>query len=187
MMDIRDRLDLARAKSELEGDRITVGLAICGVSSGGMPVFEALRKARLGVPVVRVGCIGMCYNEPLVTVTLNGKKSIYGKVTKENVKKLIGCIRNRKECKGLLVCHDIDELEFYRKQKRLVMENCGIIEPLNLGHYVTRGGYSGLARALGLKPADVVDEIRKSGLRGRGGAGFPTWMKWDMLVKKSGK
>jgi len=187
MMDVSKRFDVESAKKQMEGDRITVGLAICGVSSGGLPVFEALKKARLGIPVVRVGCIGMCYNEPLVTVRQKGKQSIYGKVTIDNVQTLIRCIKAGKECKELLICHDIKELEFYKKQKRLVMENCGVTEPLSIDQYVAKGGYSGLAKVLGMKPAEVIEEIKKSKLRGRGGAGFPTWMKWNILAGKTGK
>jgi len=181
------RFDLEKARQELEGDRVTVGLAICGVSSGGLPVFDALREAGLGLPVVRVGCIGMCHNEPVVTVRQRGKQSVYGKVTRENVGMLAACIKRGEVCKELLVCHDIRELDFYRKQKRLVMENCGITEPLSIGQYAARGGYSGLARALGMKPLEVIEEIKMSKLRGRGGAGFPTWIKWNILAGKQGK
>ncbi|MFH0956338.1 MAG: NADH-quinone oxidoreductase subunit F, partial [Candidatus Aenigmatarchaeota archaeon] len=187
MMDLGKKLDLEMARKKLSSDRVTVGLAICGVSAGGLAVLDELRKARLSMPVVRVGCIGMCHNEPIVTVVQDGKQAIYGKVSKENVGKLIACIRKGTECKELLVCHDINELPFYKKQKRLVMENCGVTEPLDLAQYVARGGYSGLSRALSMKPADVIAEIRDSGLRGRGGAGFPTWKKWDMIAGKSGK
>jgi NADH:ubiquinone oxidoreductase subunit F (NADH-binding)/NAD-dependent dihydropyrimidine dehydrogenase PreA subunit/(2Fe-2S) ferredoxin len=187
MIDVMLEFDVEKAKRQLEGDRITVGLAICGVSSGGMPVFEALKGAELGIPVERVGCIGMCYNEPIVTVRQNGKQAVYGKVTKGNVNKLIACIKKGAECRELFVCHDLSELEFYRKQKRLVMSNCGVIDPLNINQYVSSGGYMGLSKALRMKPADVIEEVKKSGLRGRGGAGFPTWMKWNIIAGKQGK
>ena len=180
-------MNIDKAKKELESDRITVGLATCGISAGGEPVFEALKKAGLGINIERVGCIGMCYNEPLVTVFYDGKKSIYGNVTKDNVDKIIGCIRDKKECKELLVANDIDELDFYKKQKRLVMKNCGIISPLKLDQYISLGGYNGLKNALKLERKDVIEHIKRSGLRGRGGAGFPTAIKWGMIADKKGK
>lgn len=187
MIDLKERLDIEKARKEIDGDRITVGLAICGVSAGGLPVLEALQNANLGIPVERVGCIGMCYNEPIVTVRKNGKQSIYGKVTKENVNELIECLKENKECDKLLVAHDINELDFYKKQKRIVMENCGVINPLSIEQYIARDGYRGLINALKMQPKDVVEAIKKSGLRGRGGAGFPTGLKWSFIADKKGK
>jgi len=89
MADIFNKYNLKAVKKALDGDRITVGLATCGISAGGLPVYEALKAANLGLPVEKVGCIGMCYNEPIVTVRQNGRKSIYGLDTKDNVQKLI--------------------------------------------------------------------------------------------------
>lgn len=182
-----EKSGIEKAKAELSGDRITVGMATCGISAGALPVFEALQKAGLGIPVEKVGCIGMCYNEPIVSVKQQGKKAIYAKVTSQNIGALIECIRNKKECSELLACHDIMELDFYKKQKRWVMENCGIINPEKLEQYIALGGYSGLQNALTLSPKQLIEEIKKSGLRGRGGAGFFTGMKWSFIADKSGK
>ncbi|MBU0628182.1 MAG: 4Fe-4S binding protein [Nanoarchaeota archaeon] len=165
--------------------KITIGLATCGISAGAKPVFDALKDANL--PVEKVGCIGMCYNEPVVTVIDDNKKSIYGNVTIDNVNKLIECIKKGEECKELLVANDINELDFYKKQNRLVMENCGLIDPLNLEQYKENKGYSGLNNALKLEPKQVIEQIKISGLRGRGGAGFPTAIKWGFLADKKGK
>ncbi len=167
-------------------NKITVGLATCGISAGGLPVFERLKKANLGIPVEKVGCIGMCYNEPIVTLVRNDVRSIYGSITEDNVEELIVCIKEWKEHPNL-VAHDINEIDFYKKQKRLVMENCGTINPLELGQYLEAGGYSGLKKAMRMEPEQVIEEIRKSGLRGRGGAGFPTWLKWKFIAGKKGK
>jgi len=172
---------------EWEKDRITVGLATCGISAGGIPVFEALQKANLGISIEKVGCLGMCYNEPVVTVILAGKKSIYTKVTKDNVDKLIHCIKKREECQELFAGNSLKDIEFYKKQKRIIMENCGIIDPINIKQYLAREGYRGLQNALKKQPQQVIDDIKISGLRGRGGAGFPTWLKWNMLASKQGK
>jgi NADH-quinone oxidoreductase subunit F len=187
MIDPSSKFDIGKARQELEGDRITVGLAICGRAAGGMRVYEALRNAGLGLPVEMVGCIGMCHNEPIVTLKRNGQTSIYGKVTIDNVGMLIDCIRGWKECPELLICHDIGELDFYKKQKRLVMANCGIINPFKLEQYIARGGYDGLKKALGKLRKEVIDDITRSGLRGRGGAGFLTGKKWSFIADKQGK
>jgi NADH-quinone oxidoreductase subunit F len=188
MRDIFHEFDLKAVKKELEGDRVTVGLATCGISAGGLPVFDALSKANLGIPLQKVGCIGMCYNEPIVTVKQHGKKSIYALVTKDNVQKVIDAIKSNTICKELLVASDIYELDFYKKQKRIIMENCGHIDPLRLDHYLAVGGYTGLKSVLQkLSPADTISEVKRSQLRGRGGAGFSTGQKWEFISKAEGK
>jgi NADH-quinone oxidoreductase subunit F len=188
MRDIFHEFDLKAVKKELEGDRVTVGLATCGISAGGLLVFDALEKANLGIPLQKVGCIGMCYNEPIVTVRQHGKKSIYALVTKDNIQKVIDAIKSNTICKELFVASDIYELDFYKKQKRLVMENCGYIDPLRLDHYLAVGGYGGLKTVLQkLSPADTISEVKRSQLRGRGGAGFLTGQKWEFISKAEGK
>ncbi len=164
--------------------KITIGMSTCGISAGAEPVFEKLKKA--GLPVKKVGCIGMCYNEPLVTV-IDDKRMVYGPVTEDNVDELIQCIDEGKLCKKLLITDDLDSHEFYKKQTRLVMENCGLIEPLSLQEYFDNKGYDGLRNSLALKPEEVIDSIKVSGLRGRGGAGFPTWLKWSFIASRNGK
>ncbi|GAH30206.1 unnamed protein product, partial [marine sediment metagenome] len=79
------------------------------------------------------------------------------------------------------------ELPMLKPQVRIVLRNCGIIDPENINHYIAQGGYSGLVRALGMKPEEVIEEIKRSGLRGRGGAGFPTGLKWEFCRKAPGK
>jgi NADH-quinone oxidoreductase subunit F len=187
MIDINLMFDNEKTKKELYGDRITIGLATCGISAGGVPVYESLVNADLGINVEKVGCIGMCYLEPIVTVVFNGKKSIYGLVTKDNVAKLIDCIKNKKECKELLVANDINELDFFKSQKRVIMENCGVINPFRLDQYIIRNGYAGLLNAVKKTPNEIIDDIKKSGLRGRGGAGFSTGLKWSFIAVKQGK
>lgn len=188
MRDIFHQFDLDKARKELEGDRVTVGLATCGISAGGLKVYEALENANIGIPLQKVGCIGMCYNEPIVTVKQHGKKSIYALVTKDNVHKIIEAIKSNTTCKELFVASDIYELDFYKKQKRVIMENCGYTDPLRLDHYLAVGGYTGLKNVLlDMKPPEVISEIKRSQLRGRGGAGFLTGQKWEFIASKEGK
>lgn len=180
-------MNIEETKKELEGDRITVGLATCGISAGGIPVYDALKDADLGVRVEKVGCSGMCYNEPIVVLVRNGIKEIYGNVTKDNVQELIQCIREWKRCDKLFICNELEELDFYKKQKRIVMENCGMINPEKIDHYIAKEGYSGLKKAISLSPKEVIQKVIDSGLRGRGGAGFPTGKKWQFIAEKKGE
>jgi NADH-quinone oxidoreductase subunit F len=187
MKSITQIADLKRGYDELNSDRITVGMATCGISAGADKTFEKLKAANLGIMLDPVGCAGMCYAEPIVTVRQKGVYSIYGYVTEGKADLLIQAIRNNIVCTELLLGHKLEDIDYYKKQKRIMMQNCGKINPLNLNQYVACGGYSGLMAALKKKPEQVIEEVRISGLRGRGGAGFPTAQKWDIISKKTGK
>ncbi|MFW6378465.1 MAG: NADH-ubiquinone oxidoreductase-F iron-sulfur binding region domain-containing protein [Nanoarchaeota archaeon] len=178
--------DIRRAKRDLTGDRITVGLATCGRSAGALPIFEKLESASeqgtLDLPVMQTGCIGMCHNEPIVTVYRDGKQEIYGNVTEEHIDKLISHISRSRRYTPLFLTDDLQSMEFYRKQHRMILSNCGLIDPSRLDHYLFNGGYEGLKRALTMSREQVVEEIDKANLRGRGGAGFPTAKKWRFIT-----
>lgn len=189
MIDIKEKLsdEIKKGEDILSGDRITVGLATCGISAGGMPVFEALNNADLNIAVEKVGCAGMCYCEPIVTVVKDGKKTIYGYVTKDNVNKLIESIKSGQENEELKIANELEDLDFYKKQHKVVMANSGIISPLNLGQYIAKGGYEGLTNAVKEEPNNTIEKVKNAGLRGRGGAGFSTGMKWSFIAPKTGK
>ncbi|MFP4118896.1 MAG: NADH-ubiquinone oxidoreductase-F iron-sulfur binding region domain-containing protein [Candidatus Woesearchaeota archaeon] len=184
-------IDTSKAQRDLQADRITVGLATCGRSAGATPVYEKLKaahdKGSLKLPVMETGCIGMCYNEPLVTVYRNGSMEVYGNVTQEVVDEFIDTIRTGERYDRLFLTDNLSKLGFYKKQKRMVLGNCGIIDPSRLDQYILQGGYAGLKRALEISPEQVVDEIDNAGLRGRGGAGFPTARKWRFITGRDGK
>jgi NADH:ubiquinone oxidoreductase subunit F (NADH-binding) len=120
-------------------------------------------------------------------VRQDGLNSIYCKVTEDKVEKLIDAIRNKTVCQELFVGHALEDIDYYKKQKRLLMQNSGIINPLNLNQYVASSGYSGLTNALKMTPQEVIEEVTKAGLRGRGGAGFLTGTKWSLIAPKKGK
>jgi len=187
MKNLSDLIDIKKGERELSGDRITVGVATCGISAGALATLKALQEAGLGISVDTVGCSGMCYNEPIVTVKQNGAYSIYGHVTSDKAPKFIDSIKNGSICDDLFVAHDLSEIEYYLKQQRIVMENCGLINPLSIEQYAASGGFTGLHEALFMEPKEVVEVIKDSRLRGRGGAGFPTGMKWSFVVGKAGK
>jgi len=180
-------IDVEKGASELAGDRVTVGVATCGISAGAAATLSLLQEANLGMLVDPVGCSGACYNEPIVTVRKGGVFSIYSHVTRDAAGRLIECVRECKICDELFTATDLSEMEYYKKQQRLVMENCGIINPLKIEQYAARGGFAGLMEALYLEPKEVVEVVKESRLRGRGGAGFPTGMKWSFVVGKAGK
>ena len=162
-------------------------MATCGISAGADKTYEKLQESLLDIMIDPVGCAGMCYAEPIVTVMKDGLLSIYGHVTEEKVPMLVQSIKNNIVCSELLLGHSLEEIDYYRKQKRILMSNCGKINPLSLHQYIANGGYGGLTRALKLSSQDVIDEVKVSGLRGRGGAGFPTGTKWEIIAQKQGK
>lgn len=179
--------ELKNGFDELKGDRITVGVATCGVSAGADKTLKKLQESLLEIRIDPVGCTGMCYAEPIVTVMQKGIFSIYGHVTEEKVPLLVQAIRNNIVCNELLLGHSLQEIDYYKKQRRILMSNCGKINPLSIDQYVAAGGYNGLMKAIRMKPEEVIEEVKVAGLRGRGGAGFPTATKWSIIAKKEGK
>ncbi|HVY58779.1 MAG TPA: NADH-quinone oxidoreductase subunit NuoF [Xanthobacteraceae bacterium] len=143
---------------------------------------EAARR-QMDIEIVRNGSRGLMWLEPLVEVaTADGRKA-YGPITPEDVPSLLGgCFDGRPHPKQLGAPENIP---FLKRQTRLTFARCGITDPLSLEDYKRHGGYRGLERALSLGPAAVVDEVIKSGLRGRGGAGFPTGIKWRTVAQTS--
>src|SRR5262249_28968300 len=149
--------------------------------------------------VMLTGCLGLCYAEPLIEVVRpNGTAVIYQHVTADKAPTLVEAavagdgiarehalaVMNDRDSGGLPA---LNSLEFMRGQVRRLMVNCGITDPENIDHYIARGGYEGLVRALGLKPVQVIDEVKKSGLWGRGGAAFSTGLKWEFLYNAKRK
>ncbi|MBI5000904.1 MAG: NADH-quinone oxidoreductase subunit NuoF [Euryarchaeota archaeon] len=193
-----------RWKALLESDVpvIYVGAASCGRAAGAAKVEEAVR-AKLGdlsptARVVEVGCIGPCCLEPLVYVQRPGKAPIvYGDQSPETVAVVLESVLSKGDLlmdKALGVLSEgaqdgipsFYEHPMLKPQTRLVLRNCGIIDPVEIDHYFAREGYLGLKRALSMSPEEVVEEVRASGLRGRGGAGFPTSQKWTFCRKAQG-
>ncbi|MDD5312008.1 MAG: NADH-quinone oxidoreductase subunit NuoF [Dehalococcoidia bacterium] len=169
---------------------IKVGLASCGIAAGGSRVFgvfkSKLEGKDLDVELKPVGCIGMCYREVLVEVSSLKGRVFYGQVTPERVERIIDqhIIGGQPVAEWTVPQEEIDS--FMSRQKRIVLRNCGIINPESIEDYLDSGGYMALHKALTKTPLDVIDEITRSGLRGRGGAGFATGVKWLMTRKAAG-
>ncbi|MBM3298272.1 MAG: NADH-quinone oxidoreductase subunit F, partial [Candidatus Aminicenantes bacterium] len=183
-----------QALQDSERPVIYIGAGSCGLAAGAAEVIEAiegyLKKNGRRADILRVGCIGPCYLEPLVDVQMPGKPRVsYSNMSPSLVKGVLESFFEKGEpYKGRLVGHfgRNGNKEFPRffdhpmlaAQTRVVLRNCGIIDPENIDHYLAQDGYLGLERCLTMPWSDVLDEVKKSGLRGRGGAGFPTWRKW---------
>ena len=196
---------------------IRVGLGTCGVASGGRPVKAALDEAvaRIGsgIPVKAVGCGGMCHKEPIVEVVgHDGERQIFGDVDPGVARRLIRQhVLPRTAGRRLSVLVDRvadflfsdeawisldhrrvdtrngDEADYLRRQQRIVLENCGQVDPLNVDEYVARDGYRALETCLKQRtPEAVVEAMVASGLRGRGGGGFPTGRKWAIAREQPG-
>ncbi|MCQ2546670.1 MAG: NADH-quinone oxidoreductase subunit NuoF [Clostridia bacterium] len=169
-------------------------MGTCGISAGAIDVFEAM-KAELAekkdienVQIIPCGCAGMCTYEPIVEVVVPGKKRVtYVHVTPAMAEEIM-----YKHILGgdPVVKYTIDgefktlsEQNFYKKQKRVVLKNCGEINPEDIREYISKDGYQALAKAvLEMTPEDVIETMKASGLRGRGGGGFPTGMKWSFAA-----
>ncbi|MFT4302938.1 MAG: NADH-ubiquinone oxidoreductase-F iron-sulfur binding region domain-containing protein [Candidatus Woesearchaeota archaeon] len=168
-------------------DKITVGLATCGISAGAKDTLDELKKFVNDIPILDVGCSGMCFNEPVVVVQKNNVKQIYSKLTVDIVPRLIDAISNGRKLDEYYEGENLSEIDYYKKQKRIIMKRCGLITPTDIKHYISTGGFLGLVNALKVDPSDVIETVKLSGLRGRGGAGFLTGMKWQFLANNPEK
>jgi NADH:ubiquinone oxidoreductase subunit F (NADH-binding)/(2Fe-2S) ferredoxin/NAD-dependent dihydropyrimidine dehydrogenase PreA subunit len=172
---------------------------VCGgtacESNQGIALFSALKKAVEenglvnDVQVVRTGCLGFCEKGPIVkilpqdTFYVEVKPEDAAVIVKEHIVKGRVVSRLLYDKNQSKVNVGIEGIDFYQKQFRIVLRNCGVIDPDKIDEYIARDGYKALEKVLfEMKPQDVIDEISKSGLRGRGGAGFPTGKKWSFAA-----
>lgn len=172
-----------------------VGSATCGRAAGASEVLDRLRdciKAKgIEALVIEVGCIGLCYLEPLVIVHKPGAPRIcYGNIGPDEITTILeNHVLGDDPCQqwalGKMSPGDVDGIDDFnehpmlRGQVRRILRNCGIINPEDVGHCLARDGYRGFLRALEIGPDKTLEEVKASGIRGRGGAGFPTWRKWQ--------
>lgn len=148
---------------------------------------EAVRASGAKVEIVRTGSRGMLWLEPLVEVEDNGVRYAYGPVDADDVGDLIAAgLLTKKNVKHRTAMGPTEEIPFFKSQTRLTFARCGIVDPASLQDYYANGGYKGLERALAMTPMEIVGEVTKSGLRGRGGAGFPTGIKWKTVHDTQG-
>ncbi len=171
--------------------RIQVCAGTSGISAGADDVAEAfknqLKKQGLAhqFTVVETGDRGL-FRDVLVDVIFeDGKKTIYERITTDDVASIVkNHLKNGEPVKKLLVGKDYEQ--FFKDQHRIVLQNCGEIDPKNIDEYLKKDGYSAAKKALKMKPEEIIDVMKQSGLRGRGGAGFPTGLKWQFCFKAEG-
>ena len=186
--------------------RVVVGMATCGIAAGATPVLETLTEEVKAnslsdkVTVVQTGCVGICQFEPVIEVFEAGKeKTTYVKMTPEKAKRVVeehlkggkvvneftlgGQMPEGKEADGSFRNIALKETPFYRSQNRVVLRNCGLIDPESIDEYIAMDGYGALGKVLTeWQPEDVIKCVTDSGLRGRGGGGFPTGRKWGLCA-----
>ncbi|MBQ3045223.1 MAG: NADH-quinone oxidoreductase subunit NuoF [Clostridia bacterium] len=172
--------------------RIVIGEGSCGIAAGASKVraaIEAVMNANEPFSLGSTGCIGMCFLEPIVDL-YEGDKLIRRlvKVTADDAQAIVDCARSG----DLLLVEKLvissEDEEFLTKQTRIALRHCGIIDPVSLDDYRAADGYQALEKALKtMTPEQVIEEIKISGLAGRGGAGFPTWFKWNAARQSAGE
>ncbi len=205
-----ENIDKTKLEKELSvirhenSDKITifVGAGTCGLGAGADKTMKAIRQfiedKGVEAEIIEVGCIGLCAAEPIVDIKIPGKERIsFQHVTQKEAPTLIeGILRGYVHDELVLGQFDtkganqkwtnvpyLNEHPFFKPQVRVVLENCGIINPVDINEYIARAGYKSMLDILASKtPAEVCDMIEKSGLRGRGGGGFPTGKKWKFAA-----
>ncbi|MFB6112901.1 MAG: NADH-ubiquinone oxidoreductase-F iron-sulfur binding region domain-containing protein [Halodesulfurarchaeum sp.] len=213
--ELEDLADVGRESLYPDELKVLVGRASCGKAAGADDAFDALEQTVADAEEITVestGCLGFCAREPLVEVVYpDGRGIVYEDVRHEAAVELGEALIAGRDPSGVSVLgvrsHDdntsipsdqiedadgsateLSTLDFYANQERIVLRNAGLIDPESVAEYVARGGYFPLWDALhGFSPEEVIEEIQASNLRGRGGAGFPTGLKWELTRNASGE
>ncbi len=179
---------------------ILVGTATCGRAAGALEVLKTMRafleKETLDFPILEVGCMGHCYAEPLITIAKPGYPPIcYGNVNPVVAENLIrNFILNDDPCielvLGALEPNDLipsfSDFPRFQYEKKVILRNCGRINPEEIEHYLANSGYEAIVKAFQMPPEEIIETIKRSGLRGLGGAGFPAGEKWDVCRRSPG-
>ena len=172
---------------------VKVGLASCGVAAGAKEVYLALeqylKEKNKPVTLKKTACIGMCFEEPIVQFEGSELGSIHiGKANPETITQILeDYIAGKAPAENIILAEKISGKHnaLLANQQRIVLRNCGIIDPECIEDYEARDGYKALQKALQMEKTAIIEEIKKSGLRGRGGAGFPTGLKWQFCASEN--
>ena len=197
--------------------KLNIGMASCGIAAGAKEVYDKAHEIfdEQHVLVARTGCLGLCEEEPLVDIQAPGKpRIVYRRVSQDNIAELVEAhqkaeylekyvLGQMKDPRSILEddienplsaafstngIPTLEEIPFYDKQLKIALRNCGYIDPETIEEYIGRGGYLSLFQALHeMEPEEIIEAIKISGLRGRGGGGFPTGIKWASCRKAHGE
>ena len=166
--------------------RVIVGLGSCGIAAGASEVYEKL-KAELPsryAEVTHTSCVGMCYAEPLVEIEHAGKRVRYGGVDTDFADTIIRSLEKGELPKEKVLDNTPECNSYQNPQVKIVLRNCGVINPDSIDEYIGTGGYEALKKCVQtMSSEEVIENMKSAGLRGRGGAGFSTGMKWSFLAK----
>lgn len=170
---------------------VKVGLASCGVAAGAMDVYnkltEYLAANKLPVKLLQTACIGMCFEEPIVEFSGSPLGQMHvGKADPESIVKVMeDYLAGIAPQSNVILAEKLGgrHNELLANQQRIVLRNCGVIDPKSLADYEASGGYQALKKALSMDKEQIIEQIKASGLRGRGGAGFSTGLKWSFAAK----
>ncbi|WFA09942.1 NADH-quinone oxidoreductase subunit NuoF [Tissierella sp. Yu-01] len=167
--------------------KVVVGLGSCGIAAGANKVFNLLKdeieKKDLDIDLRIAGCVGSCHLEPIVDFyDEEGHLDRCVKVSPDNVLNLLEKALKKEFDEASIISKE--DMEAQNRQVRIAIENCGYINPEEIDDYIATGGYDGLKKALKMTQEEVIEEVKIAGLRGRGGAGFPTWFKWNAAYKE---
>jgi NADH-quinone oxidoreductase subunit F len=187
-----------REKWNSKVTKIFIGCATCGISVGALEVMEAFRKElkrhEIQGEIIKVGCLGICFTEPLAYIMKDGNPTIcYKNLKPEDVSRIVyNYFIEDDPCLDLAIgtleikegdIPYIPELERFEKEERIILRYAGYIDPEDIRDYIAMGGYEALDKALTLSKEEIIEEVDRSGLRGLGGAGFPTGKKWKECVR----
>ncbi len=167
---------------------IIVGLGSCGIASGAQEVYDFFEKniGTADIVLKKTSCIGICFQEPIVEVVADGVKTAFGKVDVAFAEKLLDGVKSGRLPETNRIFEDEGTKSFVGPQVKIALKNCGKIDPENIDEYIATGGYEGIKKALTMSGDDVINLLKESGLKGRGGAGFLTGQKWAFLKGAKG-
>ena len=170
--------------------KVVVGKGSCGIAAGAAGIFDYFEDGTKGISSCTVsvsGCIGMCYLEPIVDVIGDsGEKATYVRVDKKGAEEILKAVKGEENEADKYIIPEEDKNNL-ASQHRIALQNCGVINPESLEEYLEKDGYKAAEKCVtAMKPEQVIDEIKVSGLAGRGGAGFPTWFKWNACRNSRG-
>ena len=194
---LNDAKAQTQAKIKLQnhknGFRVVVGMATCGLTAGAKEIYDTLlheitAKKLDNIDLTPVGCVGECALEPLVEVIdHNGQKTTYCKVTAEGAKKIVESHLCSGNPVGEMTIDNFKKTDGALQQVRIALRNCGVINPEDINEYICYDGYKALGKVLTeMTPDEVIHIVKESGLRGRGGGGFSTGLKWSLCAKNKG-